>query len=87
MQVTTVVCAVKCKPHHVVGPGGNIVLGWSHFGMLASARWIHSEAAKTLNDFLEGRPDWELLVVGHSLGGGTAALLCTLCAPLSLGLR
>jgi putative lipase involved disintegration of autophagic bodies len=42
--------------------------------MLASARWIHSEAAKTLNDFLEGRPDWELLVVGHSLGGGTAAL-------------
>ena len=50
--------------------------------MLASARWIHSQAADTLNGFLAERPDWRLWVVGHSLGGGTAALLCTLCAIL-----
>lgn len=74
---------VKCKPHHVVGPGGNLVLGWAHFGMLASARWIHSQAADTLNNFLADNPDWQLWVVGHSLGGGTAALLCTLLRAAS----
>jgi hypothetical protein len=66
------------KPHHVVGNTG-VVLGWSHFGMLASARWIHKKAVKVLNEFLAPRPDWRLQIVGHSLGGGTAALLCMMC--------
>eukprot|EP00951_Prasinocladus_malaysianus_P047205 scaffold649370_cov50-Prasinocladus_malaysianus.AAC.1 len=27
------------KPHHMTGSSG-VVLGYSHFGMLAAARWI-----------------------------------------------
>ena len=68
------------KPHHVVNADG-VVLGHSHFGMLAAARWILSEAKPTLEAFLEEHAHWRLRIVGHSLGGGTAALLCMMCAP------
>lgn len=67
------------KPHHVVNADG-VVLGHSHFGMLAAARWIHGEARPCLEAFLEEHPTWGLRIVGHSLGGGTAALLCMMCA-------
>ena len=73
------------KPHHVVGRDG-VVLGYSHFGMLAAARWIHRQAKPTLEKFLEANPDWRLHLVGHSLGAGTAALLCMMCAPFAVDL-
>lgn len=48
--------------------------------MLAGARWILRQASTVLNDFLRPRPSWRLQIVGHSLGGGTAALLCMMYA-------
>ena len=72
------------KPHHVFGRDG-VVLGYSHFGMLAAARWIYRQAKPVLEEFLAEHPGWKLRLVGHSLGGGTAALLCMMCA-LRLGL-
>jgi Lipase (class 3) len=68
------------KPHHVMGANG-VVLGYSHFGMLAAARWIHRQAKPTLDRFLAQHPDWRLHLIGHSLGAGTAALLAMMCAP------
>ena len=68
------------KPHHLFGRDG-VVLGYSHFGMLAAARWILGQARATLEAFLADNRDWRLHLVGHSLGGGTAALLCMMCAP------
>lgn len=72
---TAFMSAATCKPHHVVS-GGEVTLGWAHFGMLAGARWICRQASATLNEFLHSHPSWRLQIVGHSLGGGTAALLC-----------
>ncbi|KAF6156087.1 hypothetical protein GIB67_007462 [Kingdonia uniflora] len=63
--------------HTVVHEGGvsNLVLGYAHCGMVAAARWIAKLATpcfiKALSDF----PDYKIKIVGHSLGGGTAALL------------
>jgi hypothetical protein len=68
------------KPHHVVGKDG-LVLGYSHFGMLASARWIHRQVRPVLEEFLVENPSWSLRLVGHSLGAGTAALLCMMYVP------
>ncbi|KAG0476182.1 hypothetical protein HPP92_013023 [Vanilla planifolia] len=43
--------------------------------MVAAARWIAKLAAPCLTRALLEHPDYQLKVVGHSLGGGTAALL------------
>ncbi|RXH88876.1 hypothetical protein DVH24_000475 [Malus domestica] len=63
--------------HSVVHEGGvsNLVLGYAHCGMVAAARWIAKLAKPCLLKALEEYPDYELKIVGHSLGGGTAALL------------
>ena len=68
------------KPHHMSAADG-VVLGYAHFGMLAAARWIYKQARPVLDAFLTAHPTWRLRLVGHSLGGGTAALLCMMCAP------
>jgi len=62
------------KPHHMTGSSG-VVLGYSHFGMLAAARWILKESINTLERAIHSHSGLRLLVVGHSLGGGTAAVL------------
>eukprot|EP00890_Picochlorum_soloecismus_P002970 jgi/Picsp_1/3674/NSC_06511-R1_lipase class 3 family protein len=62
------------KPHHVVDSNG-VTLGYSHFGMLAAARWMKSEIVNDLETALEENPGMRLLIIGHSLGGGTAAML------------
>ena len=54
-----------------------LVLGYSHFGMLAAARWVMQQTQGTLQQALEGCPGYHLQIVGHSLGAGTAALLTT----------
>ncbi|KAL8456975.1 hypothetical protein ACS0TY_034993 [Phlomoides rotata] len=43
--------------------------------MVAGARWIAKLSSPTLLKAVEQYPDYEVKVVGHSLGGGTAALL------------
>ena len=62
------------KPHHYVDQHG-LVLGYSHFGMLAGARWIFKHCKDVLLAAHEAQPDYKLLVTGHSMGGGAAAML------------
>ncbi|XP_020584054.1 uncharacterized protein LOC110027105 isoform X2 [Phalaenopsis equestris] len=63
--------------HTLVHKGGvsDLVLGYAHCGMVAAARWIAKIANPCLTKALHDYPDYQLRVVGHSLGGGTAALL------------
>lgn len=70
------------KPHHVVD-GRGVVLGHSHFGMLASARWIKGEVSTALRNARTLQPDYALTLVGHSMGAGTAAMLTMMCATLT----
>ncbi|KAI7845939.1 hypothetical protein COHA_000485 [Chlorella ohadii] len=62
------------KPHHLVDANG-VVLGYSHFGMLAAARWIKGQTRARLEQALAESPGYRLVIVGHSLGAGAAALL------------
>ncbi|XP_050233967.1 uncharacterized protein LOC126682358 [Mercurialis annua] len=75
--LTAVTGAVVPFHHSVVHEGGvsNLVLGYAHCGMVAAARWIAKLAAPCIKKALEQYPDYRLKIVGHSLGGGTAALL------------
>ncbi|GFP85731.1 sn1-specific diacylglycerol lipase alpha [Phtheirospermum japonicum] len=75
--LTAVTGAVVPFHHTVVCEGGvsNLVLGYAHCGMVAAARWIAKLATPYLLTALESYPNYNLKIVGHSLGGGTAALL------------
>ncbi|CAH9118564.1 unnamed protein product [Cuscuta europaea] len=75
--LTAATGAVVPFHHTVVHEGGvsNLVLGYAHCGMVAAARWIAKLSTPSLLSALDKYPDYRLKVVGHSLGGGTAALL------------
>ena len=62
------------KPHHVVDSNG-VVLGYSHFGMLAAARWLKGQVKAKIEEAVAANPGYKIYLVGHSLGGGTAAML------------
>ncbi|XVF27081.1 hypothetical protein REPUB_Repub14bG0075800 [Reevesia pubescens] len=63
--------------HSVVQEGGvsDLVLGYAHCGMVAAARWIAKLATPCLIKALGQYPTYKVKIVGHSLGGGTGALL------------
>ncbi|KAG4382598.1 hypothetical protein GLYMA_14G114533v4 [Glycine max] len=44
-------------------------------GMVAAARWIKKHCTTILLEDLCRHPDFQIKIVGHSLGGGTAVLL------------
>ncbi|XP_027126151.1 uncharacterized protein LOC113768657 isoform X1 [Coffea eugenioides] len=75
--LTAATGAVVPFHHSVVCEGGviNLVLGYAHCGMVAAARWIAKLATPCLLRALNNYPEYKLKIVGHSLGGGTAALL------------
>ncbi|XP_051119268.1 uncharacterized protein LOC127243342 isoform X2 [Andrographis paniculata] len=75
--LTAATGAVVPFHHTVVCEKGvsNLVLGYAHCGMVAAARWIAKLATPCLLTALGNYPDYKLKIVGHSLGGGTAALL------------
>ncbi|XP_027126688.1 uncharacterized protein [Coffea arabica] len=75
--LTAATGAVVPFHHSVVCEGGviNLVLGYAHCGMVAAARWIAKLATPCLLKALNNYPEYKLKIVGHSLGGGTAALL------------
>lgn len=75
--LTAATGAVVPFHHTVVREGGvsNLVLGYAHCGMVAAARWIAKLATPCLIKALGDYPDYKIKIVGHSLGGGTAALL------------
>ncbi|XP_062155840.1 uncharacterized protein LOC133863768 isoform X2 [Alnus glutinosa] len=75
--LTAATGAVVPFHHSVVYEGGvsNLVLGYAHCGMVAAARWIAKLATPCLIKALGQYPGYKIKIVGHSLGGGTAALL------------
>lgn len=75
--LTAATGAVVPFHHSVVCEGGvaNLVLGYAHCGMVAAARWIAKLATPCIIKALDQNPSYKLKIVGHSLGGGTAALL------------
>ncbi|KAK7412914.1 hypothetical protein VNO78_04669 [Psophocarpus tetragonolobus] len=75
--LTAATGAVVPFHHSVLNDGGisNLVLGYAHCGMVAAARWIAKLCTPTLLKALQECPDFKVKIVGHSLGGGTAALL------------
>lgn len=50
----------------------------AHQGMLEAARKVSEQALSTIATQLAAHPDFKLVIVGHSLGAGTAAVLGTL---------
>ncbi|XVF28272.1 hypothetical protein REPUB_Repub15cG0015500 [Reevesia pubescens] len=75
--LTAATGAVVPFHHSVLHDGGisNLVLGYAHCGMVAAARWIAKLTGPCLLKALGEYPDYKVKIVGHSLGGGTAALL------------
>ncbi|KAH9626433.1 hypothetical protein KSS87_004935 [Heliosperma pusillum] len=75
--LTAVTGAVVPFHHSVIHDGGisNLILGYAHCGMVAAARWIAKLSTPCLIKALSDHPDYNIKIVGHSLGGGTAALL------------
>ncbi|KAM5568886.1 hypothetical protein ABKV19_016418 [Rosa sericea] len=75
--LTAATGAVAPFHHSVLHDGGisNLVLGYAHCGMVAAARWIAKLSTPCLLKALGEYPEYTVKVVGHSLGGGTAALL------------
>jgi hypothetical protein len=52
--------------------------GWVHEGMMASATYIHCCTKSILERSSDAYPGWPILITGHSLGGGVAAVLAML---------
>ncbi|KAL6343756.1 hypothetical protein AAG906_027526 [Vitis piasezkii] len=75
--LTAATGAVVPFHHSVLHDGGiiNLVLGYAHCGMVAAAHWIAKLSTPFLLKSLEEYPSFNVKIVGHSLGGGTAALL------------
>ncbi|KFK44218.1 hypothetical protein AALP_AA1G229900 [Arabis alpina] len=75
--LTAATGAVVPFHHSVLHDGGlsNLVLGYAHCGMVAAARWIAKLSVPCLIKALDEHPSYKVQIVGHSLGGGTAALL------------
>ncbi|KAJ9699669.1 hypothetical protein PVL29_005505 [Vitis rotundifolia] len=75
--LTAATGAVVPFHHSVLHDGGisNLVLGYAHCGMVAAARWMAKLSTPFLLKSLEEYPSFNVKIVGHSLGGGTAALL------------
>jgi hypothetical protein len=65
------------SPHHALRPdgSGDVVVGYAHAGFLANARWLMKNATEELRKAREMNPNYEFMVVGHSLGGGVGVLL------------
>ncbi|KAG2727007.1 hypothetical protein I3760_01G140100 [Carya illinoinensis] len=75
--LTAATGAVVPFHHSVLHDGGisNLVLGYAHCGMVAAARWIAKLSTPFLLKARDEYPNYNVQIVGHSLGGGTAALL------------
>ncbi|RDX68358.1 Sn1-specific diacylglycerol lipase alpha, partial [Mucuna pruriens] len=78
-MLTDALCAPVSFGHIIYSDGQhrrkNMVSGHAHRGMIASASWIEKLCTPVLRKALHLYPDYKVKVVGHSLGGGTAALL------------
>ncbi|XXG52434.1 hypothetical protein AAC387_Pa03g0778 [Persea americana] len=75
--LTAATGAVVPFHHLLLDEGGvsSLILGYAHCGMVAAARWIAKLCTPCLLKAVSECPDYDIKVIGHSLGGGTAALL------------
>lgn len=74
----TAAASVEVPFHHIVlneGQIDNVILGYAHYGMLAAARWIANLAIPLLHSAVREFPDYQLKVIGHSMGAGIGAIL------------
>lgn len=55
-----------------------IILGRAHKGMVEAAQKIAGMTGKIISDELDANPDYTLVIVGHSLGGGVAAIIAAM---------
>jgi hypothetical protein len=55
-----------------------LILGRAHKGMVDAARSIAGMTGKIISDELDANPDYALIIVGHSLGGGVAAIIAAM---------
>ncbi|KAL7543495.1 hypothetical protein ACHAWF_014294 [Thalassiosira exigua] len=55
-----------------------LLMGRAHKGMVDAARSVARMTGKVISDELEARPDYDLVIVGHSLGGGVAAVVAAM---------
>lgn len=58
----------------------------AHHGMVQAAKSVQVEVEKAIRQELDERPDYNLVLVGHSMGGGVAAILGRLWESTFLGL-
>ena len=73
------------KPHHLVDGNGSVVLGRAHAGFLSTARWLAKTVKNDLLRAMSENADYELTIVGHSLGAGTAVVLTQILRELDGG--
>eukprot|EP00850_Spirogloea_muscicola_P013962 SM000097S24815 [mRNA] locus=s97:436383:439959:+ [translate_table: standard] len=55
--------------------------GYAHSGMLGAAKWLLREEVSGVRQLLAKNKGWGLVITGHSLGAGTAALLTMMLRP------
>lgn len=59
----------------------------AHHGMLESARGVAGVTRRLISSELASKPDYDLIIVGHSLGGGVATVLGSLWRDTFPGVR
>ncbi len=55
-----------------------LLFGRAHKGMVDAARTIAAMTGKIISEELDAHPDYKLICVGHSLGGGVAAIIAAM---------
>ncbi|KAK3145569.1 hypothetical protein QOZ80_3BG0254610 [Eleusine coracana subsp. coracana] len=74
----TAATAAEVPFHHISlreGQINNVVLGYAHCGMLVAARWIATLVIPHLHSKVQEFPDFQIKVIGHSMGAGIGAIL------------
>ncbi|KAN0063039.1 hypothetical protein ACQY0O_004202 [Thecaphora frezii] len=82
LGLSDILTDLTCTYEDIKVPGGSRDEVYRvHSGMLASAKRLSSERGtvmQTIRKALDANPDYGLVITGHSLGGGVAALLAML---------
>jgi len=55
-----------------------LIIGRAHKGMIDAAKSVGRMTGKIITEELRSHPDYSLIILGHSLGGGVAAVLAAM---------
>ena len=78
LQVGDLLSDLTAAPFFFGSFGSDGVSGHVHPGMLSAATYVQCCTREALEEAARRCPGWPLLLTGHSLGGGVAALLAVL---------